>query len=229
MPQVNVVGGYDGVSFPPGTTNQSTAAGMDIGAALESSGGAGGQLQWMNPGSNGYLAWTVAPEDAQTPNMAQATTVGWLTRIFAVLGGPCGHLDLNVGTGTFTNAVFAIYSAASFATGPLVWTADQHTAMVAGASSVTWNGTNSPASVNLVAGQTYWIYAEYTGTAPTVSGCTMATASLANANLTASATNANNVMTLAAGAPTTLAANTTLTPQTSWANTNLKAWYGLRA
>jgi hypothetical protein len=160
---------------------------------------------------------------------------GWLTRLIAQSGGSCGHIDINFVSGTITNAVFAVYSGPSFATGPLAWTADQHAAMAAGNVAMTWNGASSPATFNLVAGNTYWIYAEWTGTSPIVAGvmpggaANAQTAALANANLTATASFANNAMTLGAAAPTSIAANTTLTPQTSWANSAVKPWYGLRA
>lgn len=228
MVNINVVGTYDGVTFPAGTTNQSTVSTLDIGGALESSGG-GNPLGYTSPAGNSYLAWTQTPEDSTSNALAMTTTSGWLTRLIAQTGGSCGHMDISFVSGTITNAVFAVYSGPSFATGPLAWTADAHASMSAGIVALTWNGSSSPASFNLVAGNTYWIYAEWTGTSPVVAGVSIANAALANANLTASASFANNAMTLGAAAPTTIASNTTLTPQTSWANSNVKPWYGLRA
>lgn len=228
MVQVNVLGGYDNVTFPQPWTDQ-LITNPGVGAALESYGAASLAGAVATPSGNSYLAWSQSPEESTSNALAMATTVGWLTRVVAATGGPCAHLDISFVSGTITNAVFALYNGPSFAVGPLVWTADQHTAMSAGIVAMTWNGASSPASVNLVAGQTYWVYAEWTGTSPVVAGNLIASAALANANLTATASFANNALTLAAGAPTTLAANTTLTPQTSWVNTNIKPWYGLRA
>lgn len=228
MVQVNVLGGYDNVTFPPAWTDQNATINPGVGASLES-GAAGNSFGSISPAANGYLAWTMYPEDATSNALAMTTTNGWLTRVVSQGGGACGHLDISFVSGTITNSVFAVYSGPSFATGPLAWTADTHAAMSAGIVSMTWNGASSPASFNLVAGQTYWIYAEWTGTSPVVAGVAIANAALANANLTATASFANNAMTLSSGAPTTLAANTTLTPQTTWANTGTKPWYGLRA
>lgn len=228
MVQVNVLGGFDNVTFPMGWTDQ-LVTNPGVGASLESSGAGSFNSGASTPAGNGYLAWSLTPEDATSNALAMTTTSGWLSRVVASTGGSCGHLDMAFVSGTITNAVFALYSGPSFATGPLVWTADAHTAMSAGIVSLTWNGASSPASFSLVAGQTYWVYAEWTGTTPVVVGNSYVTAAVANVNLTATASYANNAMTLAAGAPTTLAANTTLTPQTSWANSAVKPWYGLRA
>lgn len=233
MVQINVLGGYDNVTFPPGATNQSTVAALDWGGALESYGSA--SLGNVSPSSNNYLGWTMTTEDA-TSSVAVTTGNGWLMRVIPATGGPCGHLDVPVTSAlAVTNAVFGIYSGPSFAVGPLAWTADVHATITgaAGLYGLTWNGASSPASVNLVAGQTYWIYMEITGTTPTISGSS-ASGLVLNANLTASASFADNAMTNAAAntPPTTLAANTTLAPQTNWApvtGVTGKFWFGLRA
>lgn len=232
MVNINVLGGYDNVTFPPGETAQSTVSTLDWGAALESYGG--GTLGIAStPAGNNYLAWSLIPEDAYQ-TFTPTTLVGYLTRIVASSGGSCGHLDTVLhSAGTTTNAVFALYSGASFATGPLVWTADVHASFAAGTNSFTWNGASSPASVNLQAGVTYWVYTEITtSAAPTIAGAVPTgaqSAAILNVNLTASATFANNSMSLAAAAPTSLTSSTTLAPQTSWANLNSKMWFGLRA
>lgn len=228
MVQVNVLGGYDNVTFPSGWTDQ-LVTNPGVGTSLESGGAGSFSSGTSTPASNGYLAWSLTPEDATSNTLAMTTTSGWLSRVIATTGGSCGHLDIQFVSGTITNAVFALYSGASFAVGPLAWTADQHAAMSAGVVAMTWNGASSPSSINLQAGQVYWVYAEWTGTSPVVVGDSYITATNANVNLTATASFANNAMTLAAGAPTSLTATTTLTPQTSWANTATKPWYGLRA
>lgn len=228
MVNVNALGGYDNVSEPPGWTNQATSPTAQVGTSLESGGG-GNALGYTSPATNGYTAWSLTPEDS-TGSVAMTSTNGFLFRVIAQAGGPIGHLDVAMVSGSaFTNAVFGLYSGASFAVGPLVWTADQHTAFAsAGVIAMTWNGASSPASVSIVAGQTYWLYAEITATSPVFAGSINPSAAGMNANLTATASYGNNAMTLATG-PTSLAANTTLTPQTSWANTGSKAWFGLRA
>lgn len=228
MPPLQSVG-VDGIAVPGvGWTDQSTTP---YSSGLESSGG--GTLGIATtPAGNGYQAWSLIPEDAYQ-TFTPTTLVGYLTRVVASTGGPSGHLDMVLhSAGTVTNAVFALYSGASFATGPIVWTADQHAAFAAGTVSMTWNGAGSPASANLAAGVTYWVYTEITtSAAPTIAGAVPTGAQSAvilNVNLTATSSFANNSMSLAAGAPTTIASNTTLTPQTSWANLNSKMWFGLR-
>jgi len=217
----------DGVQvIIPGWTNQSLTP-YTVG--LDSYGG--GTLGLAEtPTGNNYLAWTMITEDAIATN-AHNTTYGYLARFVAATGGSCGHLDIVTVSATYTNCVFGLYSGASFATGPLVWTADYHSSFGTANSLVamTWNGASSPATVNLQAGSTYWIYMELTGTTPQIAGCTAANAAVLNANLTASATYANNAMQLTSGAPTSLTASTTLAPQTSWANSAVKPWFGLRA
>lgn len=231
MVNVNVLGGYDNVTFPPGETAQSTVSTLNWGAALESYGG--GTLGVAStPAGNGYIGWSLVPEDALT-NQAVTTLNGYLTRVVASSGGPCGHLDLVVHTtGTTTNAVFGLYSGTSFASGPLAWTADVHASLTVGTTALTWNGASSPTSVNLLAGVPYWVYMEITtSVAPTIAASNpagAANATMLNVNLTASATNANNAMSIAAG-PTSLTSSTAITPQTSWANAGFKFWFGLRA
>lgn len=224
MVNVNVSGGYDGVSYPPGWTDQSNLPG-----SLES-GGSGGSLGPSTPAANGYLAWSMIPEDVIATN-AHATTAGFLTRVVAGVGGVSSHLDFVViSSGAVTNAVFALYTGPAFATGPLAWSADVHTTITgaAGLYSITWGGASSPASVNLQAGSTYWVYSEITGTSPTLGGSAGASAASMNANLTASASFANNSLTIATGPYTALTSASTITPQTTWANSATKMWFGLR-
>ena len=151
MVNQNVLGTYDNVTFPPGTTAQSTTSTLDWGAALESYAGPSSTL-FDPPNANGYAAWSLIPEDAITTNLAHTSTNGFLTRVFVPANGSVGHLDINItSSGAITNAVFGLYSASSFATGPLVWTADVHATVTgaAGLYGLTWNGASSPASVIL--------------------------------------------------------------------------------
>lgn len=221
--------GVDGVTtIIPGWTDQSNTP---YSSDLESSGG--GTLGIAStPAGNNYLAWSMIPEDAIASN-SHTSTQAFLVRVVAATGGPAGHLDMAFTTlGTVSNAVFGIYNAASFAVGPLAWTAEVHASLQAAGTmtSLTWNGASSPASINLQAGATYWIYYELTfSTGTNLAGSAGANAISMNPNLTASATNANNSMVLTSGGPTSLTATTTLTPQTSWANNALKTWFALRA
>lgn len=221
----NIIGGSDGVTFPAGWDNQANLPG-----SLESYTNSSGLL-YNSPAQNAYGAWTLIPEDALTTN-AHVSTSGYLMRVFVPANFSCGHLDMvATAASAVTNAVFAIYSGAGFATGPLVWTANQSGLLTgAGLVATTWNGASSPASINLAGGQTYWIYYELTfTTSATLAGSTGASAISMNPNLTASATAGTNAMVLSAAAPTSITASTTLAPQTSWANNNIKTWFGLRA
>lgn len=184
------------------------------------------------PTGNGYGAWTLIPEDALTSN-AHTSTSGYLMRFVVPANFSCGHLDMiaTAAPTSVTNAVFALYSAASFATGPLVWSANLSASFsAAGVITATWGGTSSPSSYFLQGGQTYWVYYELTYSGGiSLAASTGATATSMNPNLTASASFANNAMSLASSAPTSLTATTTLTPQTTWANSAVKTWFGLRA
>jgi hypothetical protein len=214
--------------FAPGYTVQ--------GANTEQ--GAGPGLGAASPSANGYLAWSTEPDDA-TASIAVGTTAtsfGWLTRVYCQTGGPSTKLDLVTATGapaTITGCVFALYSSASFATGPLAFTASQTATQFTAATtlfSVSWS---TPSSVFLQAGQNYWVYTTATFSSTgvlTLAGTTSQSAAVQNANLTASATNGCNSMTISP-APVlfgAVAANSTLTPQTTWATSASKFWFGLR-
>lgn len=215
----NIVAGWTDQALTPYSSGLESYGGGTLGIAA-------------TPAGNGYLGWSMIPEDAIASN-SHTSTQAFLVRVVASTGGSCGHLDMVFTTlGTVSNAVFGIYNAASFAVGPLAWTGQVSASLTAptGMTSLTWNGASSPASVNLQAGSTYWIYYELTfSTATNLAGSAGANITSMNANLTASATNANNSMVLASGGPTSLTASTTLTPQTSWINNALKTWFGLRA
>lgn len=218
--------GPDGIDVPGlGWTTQSTQ--FNSNKNLESNAGPSPILV-DPPAANAYGAWSMIPEDAIASN-AHTSTAAWLTRVFVPANFSCGHIDYVVVSGSATNVVIGLYSAASFAVGPLAWTAPQGSLGSAGLVALAWNGTNSPTSVTLQGGQTYWVYTEITGTSPVLAGSAGANASSMNPNLTASATFANNSLTIAAGPYTTLTATSTLTPQTTWANSALKYWFGLRA
>lgn len=216
--------------FAPGWTSQADSANTEQG------GGAGFGL--ASPGGFNYLAWSTEPDDA-TQSVAVGTTAtsfGWLTRVYCQTGGPSTKLDLVTATGapaTITGCVFALYSSTSFATGPLAFTASQTATQLTGANtlfSVSWA---TPTSVFLQAGQYYWVYTTCTFSSTgvlTLAATTATSAAMMNVNQTASATNANNSMTISP-APVlfgAVAANSTLTPQTTWANSASKFWFGLR-
>jgi len=219
----------DGVTnIVPGWTDQATSP---YSSGLESYTGPSNTL-FDPPQSNGYGAWTLIPEDAINTN-AHTSTYGYLMRMFVPANFSCGHLDMicTANSGV-TAAYFGLYSASSFATGPLVYTGEVHASIVASTTApvaLTWNGASSASSVNLIGGQTYWVYYTMTfSTSATLAGSVGTSVISMNPNLTASATSANNAMQLAS-AQSALAANTTLAPQTTWANYATKTWFGLRA
>lgn len=214
----NIVAGWTDQALTPYSSGLESSGGGTLGIA-------------SNPAANGYLAWSMIPEDAIATN-SHTSGSAFLTRITAQTGGPCGHIDLVMVSGNaVTNAVFGIYNSASFAVGPLAWTANVSATITgaAGLYSLTWNGASSPASVNLQAGATYWIYSEITGTTPTQAGSAGANAAAMNANLTASATQGQNSESIVTAPYTTLTAASTLAPQTTWAASATKMWFGLKA
>lgn len=236
MVQVNASGGFDGVSYPAGWSDQ-----VNLASQLESGGG-GGSLGSPNPATNGYLTWSVDPEDctASVALGATATSFGWLTKVTAGASGPAGHLDMVTATGapaTITGCVFALYNSASFATGPLAWTASKTATQFTAANtafSFTWDGASSPTAPQLISGQNYWIYTTVTFSSTgvlTLAGTTAANAPVLNPNLTASASVALNSMTLSP-APVlfgAVGAASVLAPQTTWAASTSKLFFGLRA
>jgi hypothetical protein len=216
--------------FAPGWTSQQNP---------DTEQGAGATFGGLaSPGANGYLAWSTEPDDA-TQSVAigaTATSFGWLTRVFCQTGGPSTKLDLVTATGTpatITGCVFALYSNTSFATGPLAFTASQTATQLTAANSLFSVSWATPSSVFLQAGQYYWVYTTCTFSSTgvlTLAATTATNAAVMNTNQTASATNAGNSMTLSP-APVlfgAVAANSTLTPQTSWANSASKFWFGLK-
>lgn len=232
---------YGGAMLTSGWTNQNL--GQAIGTLttnIESGSGPGG-FGTVSPAANGYSAWSMLPEDAiaSVAVGTTATSFGWLTRVVAN-GGPCGHLDMVTATGspaTITGCTFAIYSASSLAVGPLAWSASRTQTFFTAATtlfSVPWDGASSPASVSLSGGQPYWIYttATFSGSGVlTLAASTAQSAAAMNPNLTPSATNAANSMSISA-APVlynAVTATSALAPQTTWTASTSKFWFGLRA
>lgn len=186
----------------------------------------------------GYFAWSMDPTDAQTIASVgtTATSFGWLTKVFCTDSGTSTFLDIITATGTpatITGCVFALYSSSSFSTGPLAYTASvTQTTLTTGNTlySIPWN---TPASVMLQSMQPYWIYTtctfSSTGSLTLIANSSI-NAIAQNANMTASSSSANNSMTLSP-APvlfSAVSASSTLTPQTGWANSANRFFFGLR-
>ena len=216
---------YGGSMLLPNWTNQSLTSNLEEGTGATS-------LSSNSPSNSGYLAWSTSP-DVATDTVTLTTSYGYLTKVIPNFGGVCTKLDmLFVAVGAPSAAYFAIYSGASFATGPLAYTAESHTPITTSGNGVvysaTWNGASSASYALLQANTPYWIYQYYAATTPTMGGTTDSTAVMLNVNLTASATSANNSMSLSSSPPATVSNTTTLTPQTTWVNFTSKIWYGLR-
>ena len=211
---------YGGSMLLPNWTNQSLTSNIEQGV--------GSTLSPGGPTSSGYLAWSASP-DAANATVTLTTTVGYLTKIVPTSGGVATKLDMVViGGGSASNAVFSIYTGTSFATGAVAWTAESHVAFAAaGLVSLTFGGTSSPSYILLQPNVPVWVYSEVTATAPTMAGVTATSATMLNVNQTASATSANNSMSLTSP-PTTVSGTQVLAPQTTWANFTSKIWYGLR-
>jgi hypothetical protein len=202
---------------------------------LESSTGQG-SFGMGDASGQGYLAWSMDPTDAQTIGTigSTATSFGWLTRVFCSDTGTTTNLDLITATGTpatITGCVFALYSGPGFATGPMAFTASVTATTLTASNtlfSIPWT-----APVFLQSMQYYWIYTtctfSSTGTLTLVSNSSI-NAVAQNANMTATAASANASMTLSP-APVlfgAMSSSSTLTPQTSWANSANRFFFGLR-
>ena len=155
--------GPDGIDVPGvGWTTQSTQ--YNSNKNLESSLGPTSTL-YNSAFRQGYNAWSYDPALTQGTAPSISTTT-LATLIYVPQNFTCSNVDWIEVTGT-PNVTLALWSStapAGVAT-PLAWTAAT-AATAAGVNTLTWNGTNSPASVTLIGGQSYFvtIYGSTTGT-----------------------------------------------------------------
>lgn len=146
--------GPDGIDVSGyGWTNQSST--FNSNKSLQSYGAASSSI--INPAlRQGYSAWTYDPVLA-TGTAASIATPTTAVLVYVPQSFTCSHVDL-VTVGTAGNVTVGLWSAnapAGTAT-PLAFSAA--TAATLGAvSTLTFNGTNSPASVNLTGGQSYFV------------------------------------------------------------------------
>jgi hypothetical protein len=206
--------GPDGIDVTGyGWTNQSTT--FNTNKSLESYGAPNSAL-YNAATNNGYVAWSLIPEDAIATVNHAATTVLQLTRVFVPASATVGHVDFNFTTsGTVTVFYAGIYSAAGVLLGS---TAESHASI--STSAIT--GLALSSSVNLSGGSFYYVGTTMTWSVqPVMAGSTMASAFVANANLTAATDN-----TATAGTNATLPSTITMSSNTAIAT---KLWVGLRA
>lgn len=206
--------GPDGIDVTGyGWTNQSTQ--FNSNDSLYSYGSPNSSL--YNPASNdGYSAWSLIPEDAIATINHAATTVLQLTRVFVPSNTTIGHLDFNfTATGTVTVFWAGIYSASG---SKLATTAESHSAI----TTTALTSLALASSVNLTGGSNYYVATTMTWSGqPILAGSTMASAYVANPNLTAALSN-----TATAGTNATLPTSITMSSNTQIAT---KLWVGLRA
>lgn len=205
MVNTNVIGGADGVTFPPGVTNQSTLATFDVGASLESSANQTSFL--INPPSqNNYVAWSMITEDAIATSTHPATGTNLLTRVLCYQSKTITACDIwplsNVAN--ITAFYIGVYSAAGV---QLALSAESHAALVNGTQNTI---TVSAGGLQLVGGTFYYVVigASWATGAPTFAGCNGANAASLNAGLTVStAEAASNGTTMPPPASYTMASN----------------------
>jgi len=168
--------GPDGISVPGvGWTNQSTQ--FNSNKSLESYGAASSTI--LNAAlRQGYSAWTYDPIHATGTPTAIGTTLAVLVYVSASF--TCSKIDMiPVATaGNLTVGIWPSTAPAGTAT-PLAFSAAT-AASLAAVNALTFNGTNSPTSVNLTGGQSYFV-TMFSSAATTVACLTANTAYMTNA------------------------------------------------
>lgn len=215
---VLVSAGPDGISVPGvGWTDQSTQYNSNLN--LETSAGPNSSL--LNSAAlNGYVAWSLIPEDSIATVNHAASTHLQLTRVLVPANGSVGHLDFDFTTGGTVTVFWAgIYSAAGVL---LATSAESHTLISTSALTPIAMTT----SVNLSGGTVYYVGTTLTWSVqPVLAGSTMGggagTTWMTNPNLTVATANSAD-----AGVNATLPATVTMSSNTFLAN---KIWVGLRA
>lgn len=217
---VQVSAAVDGITNQGvGWTNQSSSP---YSSDLESYAGPSSSL-FNAANQNGYVAWSMLPDDAIASTAPAATTHGQLTRVFVPAGGPVGHLDFYLSAiGTPTAFYAGVYSATGV---QLAVTAESHAALLnTGLTSLALT-----ASTTLTGSSFVYVFTTmtYTGS-PTFAGCTYLVGgtggniAIANANVAA----ATAPVTADYGVQATLPASLTLSALTGLGT---KIWVGLRA
>lgn len=194
-------------------TNQSTQ--YNSNKSLDSYGSPNSTL-FNSAANNGYVGWSLLPEDAiATVNTAASTTLQ-MTRVYVPNGGSVGHLDFDFTTaGTVTVFWAGIYSASGVL---LATTAESHAAISASALTPLALTT----AVNLTGSTNYYVGTTLTWSVqPVVAGATISSAYMTNPNLTAATANSAT-----AGTSATLPSTVTMSSNTLTAS---KLWVGLRA
>jgi len=92
--------------FAPGWTSQSDAANTEQGSGAAF-------LGIGQPASQGYLAWSVEPQDATTVVANPTSTGNNLIKVYFPVGGFASKVDVNITTvGTQTHTYFGLYTLA---------------------------------------------------------------------------------------------------------------------
>lgn len=188
--------------FAPGWTSQSDSANTEQGAGASF-------LGVGQPQSQGYLAWSVEPQDVTTTATNGGSTQNNLIKVYVTTGGFASKVDVNITTvGTQTHTYFGLYTTAGT---QIAVTADL---------TATWTGTGkftaTFASPVLVSPGFYYVLWNQTfSVAPQVSAG--AASLVQNFNTTA----ATSFFAFAAGTATppatiTMSSNTALATAIPW-------------
>src|SRR6185437_14576997 len=145
--------GPDGIAVPGvAWTNQSTQ--YNSNKTLESGGPAAASI--LNPAlRNSYQTWSFDPALSNAAVSAASPTIA--TLVFVPETFTCSTVDLLPSSvaGNLTVAIWPSNAPAGVAT-PLVWSAAT-AASLGSVNPLTFNGTNSPTSVTLVGGTSYFV------------------------------------------------------------------------
>lgn len=215
--------GPDGIDVTGyGWTNQSTT--FNSNKSLESYGSPNSAL--YNPAAqNGYVAWSMLPDDSISTTNHVASTHGQLTRIFVPSNATVGHADFYfTTTGTVTVFYAGVYTASGAQVSGLT-TAESHASIV----NTALTSLAFTSSAMLTGGQFYYVFTTMTWSVqPVLSGYTASAGgsggniAMANAGVAV----ATAPVTADYGVQATLPASLTMSGLTGLGT---KIWVGLRA
>lgn len=206
MVNSNVVGGSDGVTFPGGWTDQANLTG-----SLESYANSSSYL-FNPPSQNGFLAWSMVPQDSIASFTIGTTLTNYLTKIFVPASGTTtkGACIPHTNVANVSAFYMALYSADGQT--KIAATAESHTPLIASGNDVLYEPSWA-ASASVVGGLFYYVVmiVGWATGAPTFAGCAGSSAASLNAGLTAATSfAASNGTAATPPASYTMASNTAL-------------------
>lgn len=175
--------GPDGIDVTGlGWTNQSAL--FNSNKSLESSAGPNSSLL-NSAAQNGFLAWSMIPQDAISTHTVGTTLTNYLIRVYVPANGTStkGAIIPHTNAANISAFYMGLYSTAG---AQLAVTAESHAAIVSSGNDAVYEPSWT-ASVPVTGGQFYYILVltGWATGAPTYAGCTGSSAASLNAGLTA--------------------------------------------